>query len=504
MNKELTVIKNEELLTEKDDVLSSDDVKCFESSYSNFMNEFGNGNDEDEAKRIIENMIYLLDVNAQNLDEIKNQKWFEKIWKTISGGNSKLRDINNQNLIKIQKGILFFFDKFANENKTIMQSVHFALDKVKELRFENEKVKYYLTDLSTKIKYKIDNIETRLDEQNVEIESIKNNNISYVFAGLLSLIGLLLIIFMNEYWLKWILGSLLIIVAVFMSIKTKFIYPKADSKKDSKSDRIVEKNSEIIRKLYLNIYKYFENLINEILYNPYEQLFNKYEELEKIIDEESGKENLTNEESIKYIKEMLEIEPVPFLSIKLEYQNLISQLIYEYNNFISFIMQDYLPDSLNLEILASIDYLDQSNLQISLNNSINPYEERFNSLTNLRNSLMNDYPRLEHIFERSKTRTFIKYFFEGDEEDKELIDRFINKRDSYIEEWNNIVQIVYDSVCEIQKRDCNEFIRTIIEKKFNFIIEEFNLKGISIAQLNSSIEEINKNSIVDNNVSNEK
>lgn len=516
MSEDLTNIKTEELFKEED-ALSSEYVKCFESSYSKFMNEFGD--DEHEAKRKIEDMIDLLNVNDKNLDKLKNEKWFQKIWYTISGGNRKLRNINNHNLIKIQKGTLYFLDKFANENRTIMQSVHFALDKIKELRFENEKVKYYLADLSTKIKYKIDNIETRLDEHKMEIDSIKNNNISYIFAGSLTLIGVLLIIFMNEYLIKWILGSLCIIVAIIMLIQKRYNYLKVKniySKKYIVYNNISINNSKILKLLYSNIYKYFDNIISNLVYIPYEQLANNYQELEKIITEVSNHSELTRKENLKYVRKYLDIETISILNIKLGFQNVISQLIDEYNKFILSIIQEYLPESINLEILNAIDFQDQNNLQIELNDAINPYDGNFKSLESLRITLSNDFFRVKEIEERSLFLDGVKHFFAGasligipfilakDNEEEEFVNKFFNSLESYSNEWANVIQIVINSICEIQKRDCNNFIRTIIEKKFNYIVDEFNLKGISITNLNCRIEEIIKENTVNNNVSSEK
>ena len=72
--------------------LSPDFMKNFELEFNKFKDNFNP--DTDESKKHLDDMVKLLSISEENLEKVKNQKWFQRVWFTIAGKNKKLEKIN--------------------------------------------------------------------------------------------------------------------------------------------------------------------------------------------------------------------------------------------------------------------------------------------------------------------------------------------------------------------------------------------------------------------------
>src|SRR5690606_31397785 len=115
--------------------LSENEISLFEASYQRFINE--SKENEEQMMETIDEIANLLSVNQNNLESIQNQAWFKRSWNTISRKNGKLEKINQSNLLKIQKGSLFFLQNLAERNQATMESVIFAIKRVEDMQIES-------------------------------------------------------------------------------------------------------------------------------------------------------------------------------------------------------------------------------------------------------------------------------------------------------------------------------------------------------------------------------
>ncbi|MCK9265466.1 hypothetical protein M0P98_01035 [bacterium] len=106
----------------------------------------------------------LLEVTSKNLEQIKNQKWFQRSWHTITGKNKHLKSVNEENLLQVQKAIPWFLEKLASQNTVIMQSVLLALRRAKIAQIESEKLKMFLLMVKQQLNSRLENIEDSIEK----------------------------------------------------------------------------------------------------------------------------------------------------------------------------------------------------------------------------------------------------------------------------------------------------------------------------------------------------
>ena len=116
-----------------------------------------------ESQEQLEEIAKLLSVSEKNLEEVKNQKWFQRAWRTVSGHNRKLRNVNEQNMLRVQKGAVYFLQNLAESNQVLMKSVHQALKRVEALQVDNVRLKGYLVRLGKKFSDRMSHVEERLE-----------------------------------------------------------------------------------------------------------------------------------------------------------------------------------------------------------------------------------------------------------------------------------------------------------------------------------------------------
>jgi len=178
--------------------LTDSEVNLFEKSYRKYIEE--SKNSEEKFQETIEEMANLLTVNQKNIEDIKDQKWFSRSWNTVTGKNKKLERINQTNLIKVQKGALFFLQNIAERNQATMETVTFAIKRIQDIQIESIKLKSYLTNIIQKYNLKLKKIEQRLDGHDEVIEELTKNNRDIpiiLFSVLLLLTAIILFLLTN-------------------------------------------------------------------------------------------------------------------------------------------------------------------------------------------------------------------------------------------------------------------------------------------------------------------
>lgn len=135
---------------------------AFEQAWAAFSERFDPAASEGPER--IQELARLLQVTSDNLDTVQNQKWFQRAWGTVSGGNKRLAKANEQNLLQVQKGAFFFLEGLAAQNQLMMQSVYYALQRVEDNQIQNERLKGHLLQVVRRYNDRIGGIEARQEE----------------------------------------------------------------------------------------------------------------------------------------------------------------------------------------------------------------------------------------------------------------------------------------------------------------------------------------------------
>ena len=130
-----------------------------------------------EANAHIADLEKLLTVTSENLDAVKNQKWFVRVWRTVSGGNKHLEQVNSQNLLQVQKGALLFLAHMGEDVDFLTQSVAFALGRLNDLQLDNLKVRAFILILADRVSRKFGSIEKRLDQHDEAIGRLSKSDL---------------------------------------------------------------------------------------------------------------------------------------------------------------------------------------------------------------------------------------------------------------------------------------------------------------------------------------
>jgi hypothetical protein len=139
--------------------MSLSDASALESAWAGFQQEFDPRAKQSVAQ--LDEMAKLLQVTDDNLEVVKNQKWFQRAWATVSRKNAKLAKVNQQNLLVVQKGAFFFLEGLAAQNQMLMQAVYLALQRVEDNQIQNERLKVHLLTAVKKYNARISDLESR-------------------------------------------------------------------------------------------------------------------------------------------------------------------------------------------------------------------------------------------------------------------------------------------------------------------------------------------------------
>ncbi|MFA5032269.1 MAG: hypothetical protein WC614_04540 [bacterium] len=119
-----------------------------------------------EAEAFARDAVQCLCITEQNMSTLQNQNILGRIWGTITGGNSRLRDDSTHNLAKAQHNTLKLLNKLGEQDVLLMHTIIAVTNYAKYIHTENTRLREILITNFNVIKEKI----KKHDE---EIENIK-------------------------------------------------------------------------------------------------------------------------------------------------------------------------------------------------------------------------------------------------------------------------------------------------------------------------------------------
>jgi hypothetical protein len=341
--------------------LNSDLIHSFESAFIKFKEDFDPNSNE--SKKRLDEIVKLLSLSDENLEKVKNQKWFKRVWNTIAGKNKKLERIDKQNLLKVQKGSIYFLLQLTQQNQIMMQSVYFALKDVQIFKFQNVKFKKYISKVFDEVSTRILDIENILDEHKDEIEKIKSKNIPQLglFLASLLLIGcsITLLFVFDRNWIIWIGSVILFLLGIFLLIGafTKDEDENSEAIETSDNYTVKLENERIKPDLKNNFSEFIYNILeSEPLYYPTILLFENYFKISNLLEPLSKETGMKTEELAEIINRTLQISPEFQQEIIVNCSKTADEYVNFINELVTDIVESYLPKSIGIELKMHIDH----------------------------------------------------------------------------------------------------------------------------------------------------
>lgn len=476
--------------------LTSEISHCFEEAYSSFISKKSK---QEETDEIINEMGNLLTVSQENLEKVQNQKWFKRAWHTITGKNKKLERINQSNLLKVQKGALFFLQNLAELNEQMMETVAFTLQRIEDIQIESSKLKGYLIQIVQKYNKKIGIIENKLYEHDKAIKQLQHNSRRYIYLlfGIIIFVVGIIAIMVAPSSSKWLISipsfllSISFFVLFFRRIPSSEFIIQSQRQEES---RIKDENNKLIPQIAELIYSIHVDFVNEnLILSPYLQFFEKNQKLSGLYSELSTN-GIDKPKYASVVKEILAIEPETINIIANNVKRCSNLFCDFHRKLVANIQQDYLPNSVGIDLLSSLDFSFQIELANVLISASNPYNSQFEQISKTRKTLLNQLNKFNELMNEAGWKEYGKAFLEGftlgivdaSSQDDMFINEFLINLSAYGQQWDNIAPVIHNSVIQLNANTYDESIKYSINS-MQPLFDEFNNQNISLLPLVSRL-----------------
>lgn len=356
-------------------------IEYFEKRAQQFVEEYS----EEEILQQVEHIADLLNVSKKNFELIKNQNWFKRVWSTITGENKELKEINQKNLLEVQKCSILLLQYIATYNKNLTKVINQCLEEIEYNTQENFKLKMYILEWTKRNNDKNKKIEKRIEKCEERIKNIESKS-RFGFT---------------------------------QSIKN--IFRKKDSHNDEIDDselqeknlkeQIIKQNSIIRKNLKNNFLIMLDNVARNYSYDILYPVKNMDDNINNIWDKVPD-ENIQAKELSNAILKTINLNLIDKFELD-KIVNDISTEFYDYYNSLSKdIIKLYIPNSLAM-IYAEVDMTEKNILSRRLKSLIQPIEIRLDNLKQTKYILLDKYDRYNEILTKNDIIEFGKDAIKG-------------------------------------------------------------------------------------------
>ncbi len=85
---------------------------------------------------MVQDALSLLTISEQNLENIKKQEWYKRIWKTITGKNKALAKENQLNLFRVQKIAVYMMNLAISRDMILAEAIRDIHNKIVSIRYD--------------------------------------------------------------------------------------------------------------------------------------------------------------------------------------------------------------------------------------------------------------------------------------------------------------------------------------------------------------------------------
>lgn len=117
-------------------------TRCFEDNEYESLQKYAEkifedfGNDSGKITDMVQDALSLLTVSKRNLEDIKSQRFYSRIWKTIAGKNKALAQENQTNLLKVQKIAIYMMNLAVTRDIILAEAVKDIHHKIISIRYD--------------------------------------------------------------------------------------------------------------------------------------------------------------------------------------------------------------------------------------------------------------------------------------------------------------------------------------------------------------------------------
>jgi len=494
--------------------LTDSEILIFEESYRNYLKE--SKETDDNYENTIEEISNLLTINQNNIEEIKEQKWFKRSWKTITGKNKKLERVNQINLVKVQKGSLYFLQSMAERNHATMETVTFAIKRIQDIQIDSIKLKGYLSTIIVKYNSRLNLIEHRLDNHESVLMDLtkKESEIPiYMISMLLLLTAIILFFLTDSVYTKWILSSFLFVLSMTILLNSHLKNRNIQDKKVLKhnyressnqditfnnninqfgtQNELQIENLQIKKQIDIVLFKYISNYINEdFIKSPFVDYYKKYDYIDKYLIEYSNNTEIDETQKAKILNDIINLELNSYETIISLMNKNVSNYIKFHSNLTSDIVAQYIPESIGLDVLINLDIQIQNQYLNQMENTLEPYSNNIKELLKVRYELIHDYNKFQKLYTESILKTICKGLIHGFTfrlvgnviEEENFVKSYKINFAEYLNDFEMLLNILDSSIFQLHQRIYDELIKLSISK-FQTVWDEFDTQNQSLKPL---------------------
>ncbi len=414
----------------------------------------------------------LLNSAESRSNSLSRQKGLVKFFNEIRLKNPKTREYIMSDIINFQYVLMRLFLYFANANLLTENTISELNKKINDIDIEHRNE---LKDVYNKL----NNITIKLVEHEQEIEELKG--------------------------------------------KTNFsknTSEHVDAYNSETTNKIIIENDKLKPILKDNLTKaiYYNFVESDLIYLPILPFLNNYQELkanyQELIELIDPQEEICKDDITSIIFGILQIPADLHLPIKARCLNVSSEYINEINSFISKTVENYLPNSISIDLQSFWDHNSQINLNQEILLSIEPYIEDLKKLESSRKELLNNSHNFNYIFTSHSWdypswvctswvysdiakdlivgldigRVLLTCWEWGfiNKIEKEIVNNFLTNFDDYINSWKDLYNEFYDFYESFLRNKTLSFIKISVNN-MDYLFDKFSNNGIKLELLNNEI-----------------
>jgi len=451
-------------------------IASFEEAYKKLMET----QSEKEIDEVIKDLTKILEVSEKNFEFVKNEKWFQRAWYTITRKNSKLEKQNQSNLLIIQKGSMHFLNRISLENVNLRLTVKYCLDRIEKNQIQDEKIKMFIIEWTSRNNKKMKSFENRLE----------------VCEDILKKGG--------------------------MWSKLKRIFKGESNKIEEKIILYKKTNEQVKREVLENYLAVLQQEANLEIYKILETITNidnNYGTIMKKLDVD----NIPSKEFTKIIKETIDASDLQPNTVDRIIIDTINSSVDILDSINMSIVNTYIPDS-PFKLQIDISYQEKARLVDLCIKRCDKFKKEVSTFNAVREQLISQFPRYKKAIEKNEyldigahvaacgvagfaagilggpiligAAVVASYFgddikeniaeFFGVETDKKVINNFADKYGEYFNIWDGIYNNAFPDLYEVV---ANEFAGFIKARRYEFIqiLDEFTEEDVDLRILNDEL-----------------
>lgn len=485
-------------------------VSSFEAAYAEFRQVAEHQGQESEQR--LTEVVRLLEVSESNLEELRGQGWFKRAWRTVTGKNRNLARANEQNLLMVQKGAVYFLQRLAENNEVLMRSVHQALIRVEDLQIDNLRLKGYLVRLGRKFAERISDLEMRVAtvETTLQEGGMQNRlgTAAVVVANVLIVVAVFLLLALDSD-AAWVRGTAIgMLVAAFVCFGAAFWLRNATRRgSGSVGNHALQKNPAAVGSGRLarenrRLQRKVQSLLGQGLMNRAEEsgepilmpILGRLVALNEALGERDEDEEFDAEERVAILETMIETD----YNVEQEMAGACAEAGRKCRDNLeevaTGIAESYLDNTEMFDLQVQEELPDARDLERKLLSALRPLLSQTKAVEKGMEELRVNFPRYRDLVTESDLFSFGKAFVKG----ILIIPAIVDDEEEFLSDFQTHIGVALERIERLQEivvEETEDLLRSTFESyivagvgAMTPMLEAFTDQEISLAALRDDLE----------------